>query len=57
MKDFQDFLSTLSETDYQDMKNEIMLNRTPCSASDAIPEISYKMSLKLLEKYHNWLHN
>ncbi|WP_156320693.1 MULTISPECIES: hypothetical protein [Clostridia] len=55
MKDFNDFISQITQDDYKAMCDDIINNREPCSVTYAIPEISFKMSLKLLEKYHAWL--
>ena len=57
MKDFQEFISTLTPETYENIKKEIFEDREPASLTDSIPEISFKMSLKLLEMYHDWLND
>ncbi len=55
MKPFDEFVSQLSDDEYEAIRKKVMENRQPCSATDAIPEISFKMALELLRKYHEWL--
>ena len=55
MKSFDEFTSQISHDDYEAIRKKIMENRQPCSVTDAIPEISFKMTLELLRKYHEWL--
>lgn len=55
MKDFNTFVSQITPDEYESMRDDILQNREPSSVTYAIPEISFKMALKLLEKYHNWL--
>lgn len=57
MKNFEEFISLITPEEYESMRADIMENRTPCSSSYALPEISFIMSMKLLEKYHDWLQN
>ena len=57
MKDFKEFVEQITPEDYEAMRDDILNNRTPCSTTHAIPEISFKMALKLLEKYHAWLND
>ena len=55
MKSFEEFTSQLSQEKYETIRNKIMENHQPCSMTDAIPEISFKIALELLSEYHNWL--
>jgi len=55
MKDFNNFLQTLSSKEIQSIKDEVLSNREAKSATLAIADISFEISLKLLEKYHLWL--
>lgn len=57
MKSYQDFISTLSDEKCESITREILENREPAPITEAVPEISFKISLKLLELYHEWLHN
>ncbi|MDU7031998.1 hypothetical protein [uncultured Robinsoniella sp.] len=57
MKDFKDFVQSITSEEYESMKDDIIKNRVPCSATEAIPEMSFKMCMKLLEKYHLWLND
>lgn len=67
MKKFEDFKSTITDDDLDSMTNEILdnLNQNPSkdSVEDSFEEIiwftrSYNLSMtmRLIEKYHNWLH-
>ena len=55
MKNFDDFLKTLSDNEIQSIKNDVLSNREPKSATISIADISFSIALKLLEKYHIWL--
>lgn len=56
-KNFNDFVSKLTVEEYEAIRDEILQNREPDSLTYAIPEISFKIALKLLEKYHCWLND
>ena len=55
MKKYQDFLSQITPEVYEFIKQDVLSNRTPASLTDSIPEISFQITLKLLEHYHEWL--
>lgn len=55
MKCFQDFLAQMTPEAYESIKLEVLSNRTPTSLTDSIPDISFRIALKLLERYHEWL--
>lgn len=57
MKQYQDFVSTISTETYEEIVKEIMESHEPASITKSIPEISFKISFKLLEMYHQWLHD
>ena len=57
MKDFSDFVTSLPTEKYNALKEEILSSREPSSITDAVPDITFKMTMKLLELYHEWLHN
>lgn len=57
MKSFDDFLKTLTSDDIQAIKNDVLANREPQSTTFAIVDLSFAISLKLLEKYHLWLND
>lgn len=56
MKNFDDFLKSLPADEIQNIKDDILLNREVKPANIATADISFLIALKLLEKYHNWLH-
>ena len=55
MKTFNDFLATLTASDISKIKEDVLAKHEPEPATDAIVNLSFEISLKLLEKYHNWL--
>lgn len=57
MKSFENFISSLKPEDIEQIKADVLKNHTPESATNAIVNMSFEISLKLLEKYHNWLNN
>lgn len=54
MKDFDSFLSSISTEDYNNIKSDVLSSREPVSLTDAIPEISYQIALRVLKLYHEW---
>lgn len=57
MKSFNEFVSKITNEEYETIRDDILQNREPGSLTNAIPEISFKIALKLLEKYHSWLND
>lgn len=55
MKTFNDFLATLTSSDISKIKEDVLAKHESESTTDAIVNLSFEISLKLLEKYHNWL--
>lgn len=55
MKTFNDFLATLTPSDISKIKEDVLAKHEPEPATDAIVNLSFEISLKLIEKYHNWL--
>lgn len=57
MKSFEQFLSSLPQEEISKIKADVLATHTPEPATDAIVNLSFEISLKLLEKYHNWLND
>lgn len=57
MKSFEQFLDSLSQEEISRIKADVLASHTPEPATDTIVNLSFEISLKLLEKYHDWLNN
>lgn len=57
MKSFDNFISSLKPDEIEQIKADVLKNHVPESATNAIVNLSFEISLKLLERYHQWLND
>lgn len=61
MKNFSDFKSTISQEDLLKISNEITDNLNKIEPQLNVIEynhsFNFSLTMRLLEKYHNWLNN
>jgi len=56
-KDFNEFLQTISQEEINSIQNDLLNNIKDDNLFTVERTINLSLTLKLLEKYHNWLNN
>lgn len=56
-KDFNGFLQTISQEEINSIQNDLLNNIEDDNVFTAERTLNLSLTLKLLEKYHNWLNN
>lgn len=56
-KDFNEFLQTISQEEINSIQNDILNKIEDDNVFTAERTLNLSLTLKLLEKYHNWLNN
>lgn len=56
-KNFNEFLQTISQEEINSIQNDLLNNIEDDNVVTIERTLNLSLTLKLLEKYHNWLNN
>lgn len=56
-KNFNEFLQTISQEEINSIQNDLLNNIEDDNVFTIERTLNLSLTLKLLEKYHNWLNN